>query len=126
MFIGTVSGIIGRDAEHVEGDKPRTTFPIATTFGFGENQKTVWFNITKWGKASEAFLAALKKGTKVIVSGNMTVFETKEGRQSFGVNVMEMEIVSKGSGSTGYTPREKPSETPPAAKQELIDDEIPF
>lgn len=65
-------GNIGKDAEVTSRDSWKNNvvnFSVAVTVGFGENQKTVWVNVSKWVKKDSNLAQHLKKGTKVFVAG---------------------------------------------------------
>lgn len=64
----TMLGRLGRDAEARQATTPVTKLNVATSVGFGDKQKTLWMNVTVFGKSAE-FAAKLKKGAEVLVSG---------------------------------------------------------
>lgn len=131
MIIVTVMGNLGADATFVEGatGKPgRMNFSLAGTTGYGDNQKSVWFSCTKWGKGSDALMGILKKGTRVVVNGRLSTYDDKDGGIRLSLDVTDLSMASApGSVSKGdpnvtkvpYTPRPKSSDQP-------FDDEIPF
>lgn len=66
------TGRLTRDAETTTvGSKGTslTKFAIANTTGFGQYEKTSFFNCQMWGKAGEAIRQYLTKGKQVAVTG---------------------------------------------------------
>lgn len=75
----TMLGRLGRDATPGQSATPMTKLNVATNVGYGDKQKTLWMNVTVFGKSAE-FAAKLKKGDQVLVSGYLEPNEwTKDG-----------------------------------------------
>ena len=73
-----IVGNLGREPEmrYTPGGAAVTNFSVATnrqyTNGAGEKVEEVcWFRISVWGKMAEACNKYLKKGSKVLVEGNL-------------------------------------------------------
>jgi single-strand DNA-binding protein len=73
-----LTGNLGRDAEmrYTPSGKQVANFSIAVTEkytdGAGEKQeKTIWVNLTAWGKLAEFANTYLKKGAKVLIEGRL-------------------------------------------------------
>ena len=90
MYVNiTAVGNLGRDPEmrYTQNGKAVTKLSMAATVGYGDNQKTIWFRVTCWGKTAEAANNYLSKGSKVLVSGELTpgdngnpaIWTTKDG-----------------------------------------------
>jgi single-strand DNA-binding protein len=76
MLIITLAGNTGRDAEHkTTSNSELCSFPVAVSVGYGENKSTVWVDVTKWGKGAEGLSRILRKGSKVAVSGELSMRE---------------------------------------------------
>jgi len=73
----TMLGRLGRDAEARQAATPVTKLNVATSVGFGDKQKTLWMNVTCFGKTAE-FAAKLKKGDQVLVSGYLEPNDWKD------------------------------------------------
>lgn len=73
----SLAGNTGRDAEHrtTQGGQELCSFSVGVSVGFGENKSTVWVDVTKWGKGSEGLARILRKGSKVAVSGELSMRE---------------------------------------------------
>lgn len=73
----TLAGSLGRDAEYKEGQngKGRCQFSVAVNVGYGENRSTIWIDVTRWGEGSMGLANLLRKGSKVAVTGEMSLRE---------------------------------------------------
>ena len=112
-------GNVGTDVKYVEGEKPRASFSLATTFGYGEDAKTTWHNVTVFNKTAEACHKYLKKGNKVHVSGSINnyEYEDKDGggkRYGSGINAQNVLFLTPKGESTA------------AVAADITADEIPF
>lgn len=74
MITVTVAGNAGKDAEArtTQSGDSFCAFSIAGTAGFGDNQQTVWFDVTKWGKGADSLAKHILKGTPLAVTGELS------------------------------------------------------
>mgnify|MGYP003393678721 CR=1 FL=1 len=58
-------------------------FGLATNNGFGENKKTVFVDVTTWGKTAEFVTTYFTKGKEILVEGRLEFdsWESKEGEK---------------------------------------------
>ena len=88
-----LTGNITKDADlrYTQNDKAYSKFSIANNEGYGENQKTNFFNCTLWGKSAENLNRFLTKGQKVLITGRVELgkYTDKEGieRTTVDINV---------------------------------------
>ena len=88
-----VNGNLTKDAElrYTQNDKAYSKFSIANNEGYGDNQKTNFFNCTLWGKSAENLNRFLTKGQKVLITGKVEIndYKDKEGveRKIIDINV---------------------------------------
>ena len=88
-----LTGNITKDAElrYTANDKAYSKFSIANNEGYGDNQKTNFFNCTLWGKSAENLNRFLTKGQKVLITGKVEIndYKDKEGieRKNIDINV---------------------------------------
>ena len=88
-----VTGNLTKDADlrYTQNDKPYSKFCIANNEGYGDNQKTNFFNCTLWGKSAENLNRFLTKGQKVLITGKVEIndYKDKEGveRKIIDINV---------------------------------------
>jgi single-strand DNA-binding protein len=73
----SLAGNLGRNAEYrtTQGGDGLCSFSVATEIGFGERKQTVWVDVTRWGKGAESLSKILRKGSKVAVTGEMSLRE---------------------------------------------------
>ena len=107
----TLVGNLGNDPEmrFTPNGTAVTNISVATSNKYtkkdGEKvDETTWFRVSIWGKSAEAANTYLKKGSKVLVTGRMTVdkatggprvYESKgEHRASFEVTANEVKFLS--------------------------------
>lgn len=90
----TIAGNVGKDATTRttgQGDKV-TGFPVGVSEGFGDKKRTVWFDVSMWGKRGEKIADYVTKGTKVCVSGDLSTRE-HEGKTYLTVNASEVTLM---------------------------------
>lgn len=71
------AGNVGRDAEYktTQGGHEICSFSLAAETGFGDNKATVWVDVSKWGKGAQGLARVLRKGSRVAVTGEMSLRE---------------------------------------------------
>jgi single-strand DNA-binding protein len=113
-------GNLGRDPEmrYTPSGAGVTSFSVATSEKWtgqdGQQQeRTIWWKVSVWGKAGEACNEYLKKGSKVLVEGRMNadpqtgnprMFKRTDGSQgtSFEVTGLTVKFLSsRGEGGGG-------------------------
>lgn len=99
MIIVQVAGRVGRDPETrftTSGQKV-TSFSIASSTKKGNKEETVWWRVTIWGERFDKMMPYIKKGSALIVVGEMTrppeMYTDKEGKQQVGTLELTAEIV---------------------------------
>ena len=122
MNIFTFTGNLGKDAEvrHTAGGTAVCSFSVAVTSGYGDKKHTSWIDCALFGKRAEGGLVPfLKKGTKVGISGELTVNKWEKGEKSgtsVNVNVSTLDLLGE---------KNAPAKADKATG-DFIDDEIPF
>lgn len=114
-------------------------FGFATSNGFGENKKTVFVDITTWGKQAEFVTTYFTKGKEILIEGRLDfdTWESKEGEKrsklyvtaekvSFAGGKSDSSGGSSSSESGGHEPASKASSKAPVAAEQLSEDDIPF
>ena len=150
MIIIHIAGHLGSDPEvrFTPSNQKVTSFRVATNIKRGEKEKTVWWRVSCWGDRFDKRLAYLKKGSAVIVVGEMgipEIYTDKSGNQQMSLEITA-EIISfspfgKGGRTGGETSNQaaeelagvgssaapKPSGVQQGASQiSFGDDDIPF
>jgi len=133
----TFIGFLGRDPEirkTPNGDSV-ANFSIAVNKKWrsktGEKQeKTEWVSIVAWGGVADIAERFLKKGSKVMVQGEMETrdWEDKDGNKKYKTEIILRGFSSKLVMLDGFDELDKPS--PEKQSQVVVDsdleDEIPF
>jgi len=122
-----ISGRLTRDAEvrFIPSGTPVMSFSVANNTGFGEKQKTHYFDCSMFGKRAEGKLKDyMLKGQQVVVEGEVSLnqYEKKDGTGGASLNVFVNNVELMGSSQqTGSRPS-----APPPDKSPLEDDDLPF
>lgn len=120
----TIAGNIGKDAElrtTQNGDKV-AGFTVAVSDGFGNDKRTLWFDVSVWGKRAETLAPMLTKGGKVCVSGDLSTRE-HNGKTYLTVRAAEVTLMS---GKQDGEPRQERQAQHKPMTQDEVDDAIPF
>lgn len=69
----TIAGHLGSDPEvrHTTGGLKVTTFNVAVNIRKQGKDETIWYRVTIWGDRFDKMVQYLKKGSAVIVSGDL-------------------------------------------------------
>ena len=122
-FLGT----LGRDAEskHTPTGKVVVKFSAASNQGYGDNKKTQWVVCDAWGDRYVKLVDYLKKGTKVLVYGDIELEEyiTKDGTQKTNLKCRVQDIEFAGSKNDSSPNDSSPNESNTNVR---FDDDIPF
>ena len=117
----TIAGNIGKDAElrsTGSGDQV-AGFSVAVNDGFGDKKRTIWFDVSIWGKRAATLAPMLTKGGKVCVSGELSTREY-EGKTYLTLNAHDVTLMG------GKPERSEPDQKPQTRDRSDMDDDIPF
>ena len=122
-----ISGRLTRDAEvrFIPSGTPVMSFSVANNTGFGEKQKTHYFDCSMFGKRAEGKLKDyMLKGQQVVVEGEVSLnqYEKKDGTGGASLNVFVNNVELMGSSQQAGS---QPS-APTPDKSPLEDDDLPF
>ncbi len=122
-----ISGRLTRDAEvrFIPSGTPVMSFSVANNTGFGEKQKTHYFDCSMFGKRAEGKLKDyMLKGQQVVVEGEVSLnqYEKKDGTGGASLNVFVNNVELMGSSQQAGS---QPS-APPPDKSPPEDDDLPF
>lgn len=125
-----IAGRLGKDAtlrNTQSGDV--LGFSVAVDDGYGQNKRTLWFDVSLWGKRAEALEQYLRKGTAVAVSGDLSTRE-HEGKTYLTVRANEVTMQGGGQEHRGQgqasRDRDDPRTQGGGSYSQDLDDEIPF
>lgn len=92
MIIIEIAGHLGADPEvrFTPSGQKVTTFRVATNIRKSGKDETVWWRVTVWGERFDKMMPYLKKGSAVIVIGEMSkpeIYTDKEGRNQVSLDI---------------------------------------
>jgi single-strand DNA-binding protein len=95
MIVVQIAGRLGADPEtrYTANNNKVTTMRIATNVWKGGKEETVWWRTTVWGDQFDKMLSFLKKGSAVIVTGEMQPPEIYNNRN--GDPQVSMELTAQ-------------------------------
>lgn len=101
----TLVGRLGGDPElrSTRSGKTVLGFSVATDHGWGDNKQTLWVRVSVWGKRGETLSNHLKKGSSVLVSGQLTTseFDRRDGGKGFSLELSADQVEFVGSRDSG-------------------------
>ncbi|MFZ0565193.1 MAG: single-stranded DNA-binding protein [Chlamydiales bacterium] len=117
MNLVEIAGFLGADAEErfTATGKRVISLRVAARVRQGGRDETIWWRVNIWGDRFDKMLPYLKKGTGVIVVGEMSApqaYTSKDGTQQVSLT-LNAEIIK--FSPFGRPDRDKPAESPFAA-----------
>ena len=155
MNILTIGGRLGVDPEvrFTSNGQKVTTLRVAVNVRKSGKDETIWYRVTLWGEGFDKMVSFLKKGSAVIIVGDLAkpeIYNDREGKPQVSLNITASSIQFSPFGRSDKSENtsvsiEKPQNTnntqntqeyagfATGAKkeegqkqEELSDDEIPF
>jgi len=122
-----ISGRLTRDAEvrFIPSGTPVMSFSVANNTGFGDKQKTHFFDCSMFGKRAEGKLKDyMLKGQQVVVEGEVSLnqYQKKDGTAGASLNVFVNNVELMGSSQQSGTQSSAPTIDKPPSE----DDDLPF
>lgn len=125
----TIAGNIGKDAvvRHTQNGDAVAGFSVAVEERAGQEKRTLWFDVSMWGKRGEKLAQYLTKGSRVTICGDMSTRE-HEGKTYLTVKASEITLQGGNSQQSGGERSEAPGYDAqrPHTPASDIDDEVPF
>ncbi len=92
-----IAGHLGADPEvrFTSSGKKVTTLRVATHARRGTADETIWWRVTIWGDQYDKMLTYMKKGSAVIVFGEMQkpeIFTDRDGKPQISMNITASNI----------------------------------
>lgn len=92
-----IAGRLGNDPEvrYTSSGLKVTTFRLATNSRKGGKDETIWYRVTLWGDQFDKMMSYLKKGSAVIVTGELAkpeIYNDREGNPQASMNVTAFNI----------------------------------
>ena len=125
-----IAGHLGADLEtrFTSNGQKVTSFRIASNYRRGGKDETIWWKITVWGDQFDKMMSYLKKGSAVVVWGELgkpEIYNDREGRPQISLNVTASQISfspfgksdrnaqqPQAAGMPAQTPYETPKQEP--------------
>ncbi len=138
-----VAGHLGADPEvrFTSSGQKVTTLRVAAKVRKGGKDDTIWWKVTVWGEQFDKMMGYFKKGSSIMVMGELSkpeIFTDREGKPQVSMNITATNLTFSPFGrpdSSGHASAEKEADMVLAAAQEstqgqmdaaFSDDEIPF
>jgi single-strand DNA-binding protein len=104
------AGNLGRDAEikTLPSGSQLLEFTIANSVGYADKKQTIWIRCLMYGLRGEKLAQYLTKGTKVWVTGELSIrdYTAKDGTQKYSVELNTRDIELLGGGKQKDKPQE--------------------
>ena len=87
-----IAGHLGADPEvrYTSSGKKVTTLRVATRARKGGNEDTIWWRVTIWGDQFDKMIPYLKKGSPIVVFGELQkpeIFNDREGKPQISMEI---------------------------------------
>jgi single-strand DNA-binding protein len=122
----SIAGNVGKDAvtRTTQSGDSVTGWSVAVEERNGQDKRTIWFDVSMWGKRGTALAQYLTKGTRVAVAGDLSTREN-EGKTYLTVRADQVTLLGGGE-RRDEARRDDAYSPPPNAPRGDIDDTIPF
>lgn len=119
----TIAGNVGKDAitRRTQAGDAVTGWSVAVEERQGQDKRTIWFDVSLWGKRGEALAQYITKGTRIAVAGELS---TREHESRTYLTIRADQVTLLGGGERRDGPSDDGGQNPPARRD--LDDEIPF
>jgi len=120
-----IAGNIGKDAVLRETQSGSVLgFSVAVEDRTGKEKRTIWFDVSMFGKRGEALKKFCTRGARVCVCGDFSTREY-EGKTYLAVNASDITLQGGGD-RRDDPPHEDSGSKPKKPTQQELEDEIPF
>ncbi len=110
----TIAGRLGNDPEirYTSSGMKVSSFRVAANSRKGGKDETIWYRVTIWGDQFDKMMPHIKKGTALIIAGELgkpEIYNDREGRPQISLNVTAYHIsfspFGSGSGKSNAEPQ---------------------
>ena len=105
-----IAGHLGADPEvrFTSSGKKVTTLRVATRSRKGQTEATIWWRVTVWGEEYDKMISYLKKGSAVLVFGEVQkpeIFNDREGKPQISMDITahHLQFSPFGKGGSGHS-----------------------
>lgn len=112
----TIQGSLGKDAElTAAGSTPLLKFSVGDGVGYGDKKSTNWWNCALFGARANTLADMLQKGSKVCVTGEVTLrkYKANDGSEKISTDIKVQDVWllgGKGDGQTSTAPAQQRSQ----------------
>ena len=101
----TIAGHLGADPEvrFTSSGQKVTTLRVAARARRGGKDETIWWKVTIWGEQFDKIIPYFKKGSAIIVMGELNkpeIFTDREGRPQVSMSITALNIMFSPFGRT--------------------------
>jgi len=101
-----IAGHLGADPEvrFTSSGKKVTTLRVATRTRKGQNDDTIWWRVTVWGEQFDKIMPYFKKGSSIVVFGEVhkpEIFNDREGKPQVSMEITAVLIQFSPFGKSG-------------------------
>lgn len=101
-----IAGHLGADPEvrFTSSGQKVTTFRVACNSRRSGKDETVWWKVTVWGDQFDKMISFFKKGSPIMVAGELTkpeIFNDREGRPQISLNIVASSLMFSPFGGKG-------------------------
>lgn len=94
----TIAGHLGADPEvrFTSSGQKVTTLRVAARARRGAKDETIWWKVTVWGEQFDKMISYLKKGSPIIVMGELNkpeIFTDREGRPQVSMSLTAFNLM---------------------------------
>jgi len=94
----TIAGHLGADPEvrFTSSGQKVTTIRVAARVRKGAKDETIWWRVTIWGEQFDKMIPYFKKGSPIIVIGELNkpeIFTDREGRPQVSMNITALNLL---------------------------------
>jgi single-strand DNA-binding protein len=125
-----IAGHLGADPEvrFTSTGKKVTAMRVATRSRRGNTDETIWWRVSIWGDQFDKMIPFFKKGSAIIVCGDLQkpeIFTDRDGKPQISMNITASQIQFSPFGKPDRPAQENASESSIAAALEMQRDHSP-
>lgn len=112
----TIAGHLGADPEvrFTSSNQKVTTLRVAAKTRKGAKEDTIWWKVTVWGEQFDKMIAYLKKGSPIIVVGELNkpeIFTDREGKPQVSMSLTASNLMFSPFGKPDSSHHQSNAET---------------
>lgn len=121
MNQSTIAGHLGADPEvrFTSSGQKVTTLRVAARVRRGNKDETIWWKVTVWGEQFDKMIVHFKKGSPIIVIGEMNkpeIFTDREGRPQVSMSMTALNLLFSPFGRPEGGQSQESSQAPASAE----------